>query len=72
MIRKFAIFLVLSVLLPGVNSEAATFRYAYRVDPVSLDPHSTAETFTTSWLGQIYEPLVGRGKNLELVPALAL
>jgi peptide/nickel transport system substrate-binding protein len=72
MIRKLVIFLALSALVPGSNSEAATFRYAYRVDPVSLDPHSTAETFTTSWLGQIYEPLVGRGKNLELVPALAL
>ncbi|MFC5068535.1 ABC transporter substrate-binding protein [Flaviflagellibacter deserti] len=47
------------------------FRYAYRVDPASLDPHALAETFTLSWLGQVYEPLVGRGKNLELVPALA-
>jgi peptide/nickel transport system substrate-binding protein len=72
MIRKLVIFLALSALVPGLRSEAATFRYAYRVDPVSLDPHSTAETFTTSWLGQIYEPLVGRGKNLELEPALAV
>ncbi len=48
------------------------FRYAYRVDPASLDPHALAETFTLSWLGQIYEPLIGRGKTLELVPALAL
>lgn len=47
------------------------FRYAYRVDPASLDPHALAETFTLSWLGQVYEPLVGRGKDLELVPALA-
>src|SRR3954468_12575746 len=51
--------------------DAKTFRYAYRIDPASLDPHALAETFTLSWLGQIYEPLVGRGKNLELVPALA-
>lgn len=49
-----------------------TFRYAYRIDPASLDPHALAETFTLSWLGQIYEPLVGRGEKLELVPALAL
>ena len=47
------------------------FRYAYRVDPASLDPHALAETFSLSWLGQVYEPLVGRGRNLELVPALA-
>ena len=52
-------------------ADAKTFKYAYRVDPASLDPHALAETFTLSWLGQVYEPLVGRGKNLELVPALA-
>ena len=55
----------------SVQAEAATFRYAYRVDPANLDPYALAETFTLSWLGQVYEPLVGRGKNLELVPALA-
>jgi peptide/nickel transport system substrate-binding protein len=54
------------------QADAKTFRYAYRIDPASLDPHALAETFTLSWLGQVYEPLVGRGKNLELVPALAV
>lgn len=61
----------LAVALAAMHAEAKTFRYAYRVDPASLDPHALAETFTLSWLGQIYEPLVGRGKKLELVPALA-
>jgi len=60
------------VLALGITcADAKTFRYGYRIDPASLDPHALAETFTLSWLGQIYEPLVGRGKNLELVPALA-
>lgn len=60
------------LLLAGTGgSEAKTFRYAYRIDPASLDPYALAETFTLSWLGQMYEPLVGRGKQLELVPALA-
>lgn len=54
-----------------VSGGSKEFRYAYRIDPASLDPHALAETFTLSWLGQVYEPLVGRGKNLELVPALA-
>src|SRR5882757_5980202 len=63
---------MLSLLLAAASqADAKTFRYAYRIDPASLDPHALAETFTLSWLGQIYEPLVGRGKNLELVPALA-
>ena len=56
---------------PAPTAPEKVFRYAYRVDPASLDPHALAETFTLSWLGQVYEPLVGRGKNLELVPALA-
>lgn len=55
----------------GSPEDAKVFRYAYRVDPASLDPHALAETFTLSWLGQVYEPLVGRGKELELVPGLA-
>jgi len=65
---------VLSLMLTAAASQvdAKTFRYAYRIDPASLDPHALAETFTLSWLGQVYEPLVGRGKNLELVPALAV
>jgi peptide/nickel transport system substrate-binding protein len=53
------------------QADAKPFKYAYRIDPASLDPHALAETFTLSWLGQVYEPLVGRGKKLELVPALA-
>ena len=63
--------LSLGLALAAFHADAKTFRYAYRIDPASLDPHALAETFTLSWLGQIYEPLVGRGKNLELVPALA-
>jgi peptide/nickel transport system substrate-binding protein len=70
--------LIRAVLLLGAlaaapgSLEAKQFRYAYRIDPASLDPHALAETFTLSWLGQIYEPLIGRGKHLELVPALAV
>jgi len=69
---KRLIWLLLVVALCIGQADAKTFRYAYRIDPASLDPHALAETFTLSWLGQVYEPLVGRGKNLELVPALAV
>ena len=64
--------LALAVVIGAGSADAKTFRYAYRIDPASLDPHALAETFTLSWLGQIYEPLIGRGKNLELEPALAV
>src|SRR5712664_3789081 len=68
-LRCLCLSLVVTFLVGEAN--AKTFRYAYRIDPASLDPHALAETFTLSWLGQVYEPLVGRGKKLELVPALA-
>src|ERR1700687_4251663 len=61
----------IAMALGVAQSDAKTFRYAYRIAPASLDPHALAETFTLSWVGQIYEPLIGRGKNLELEPALA-
>lgn len=72
MLKTIVMGLALAFSVLAGRAEAATFRYAYRIDPASLDPHSIGETFTLSWLGQIYEPLVGRGKNLELIPALAL
>ena len=53
------------------SAQAETLRYAYRIDPNSLDPYALAETFTLAWLGNLYEPLVSRGKELELVPGLA-
>ena len=52
-------------------ADAKTLRYSYRIDPNSLDPYALAETFTLAWLGNLYEPLVSRGKELELVPGLA-
>jgi peptide/nickel transport system substrate-binding protein len=71
MTRILVALALLGMQLVSATASATTFRYAYRIDPASLDPHALAETFTLSWLGQVYEPLVGRGKNLELVPALA-
>jgi len=69
--RYMGLLLAVVLGLAIAQADAKTFRYAYRIDPASLDPHALAETFTLSWLGQVYEPLVGRGKNLELIPALA-
>ncbi len=71
MFRRLGLGLSLAVCLSSWSVHAETFRYAFRIDPASLDPQAIAETFTLSWLGQIYEPLVGRGPQLELVPALA-
>lgn len=71
MSRRFGIGASIACCILSSHVQAETFRYAFRVDPATLDPQAIAETFTLSWLGQVYEPLVGRGAKLELVPALA-
>ena len=50
---------------------AQTFKFANQGDALSMDPHSLNESFQLSFTGNIYEPLIGRGKKLEVVPALA-
>ncbi|HRI17157.1 MAG TPA: ABC transporter substrate-binding protein [Burkholderiaceae bacterium] len=54
----------------GIAS-AATLRVANQGDALSMDPHSLNESLQLSFTGNIYEPLVARGKQLELVPGLA-
>ena len=36
-----------------------------------MDPHSLNESLQLSFTGNVYEPLVGRDKDMALVPALA-
>ena len=52
-------------------AQAATLRVANQGDALSMDPHSLNESLQLSFTGNIYEPLVARGKQLELVPGLA-
>ena len=57
--------------LAALPAEAKTFRFANQGDALSMDPHSLNESLQLNFTAHIYEPLVGRGKKLELVPALA-
>ena len=66
-----ATLLVVSAAWTATFANAETFRFANQGDAVSMDPHSLNESVQLSITGNIYEPLTGRGKNLELVPALA-
>ena len=50
---------------------AATFRFADQGDALSMDPQALNESLQLSIMGNVYEPLVGRGKKLELIPILA-
>jgi peptide/nickel transport system substrate-binding protein len=61
----------LFVLLSMSTVGAATFRFADQGDPLSMDPHSANESLQLNFTGNIYEPLVGRGKMLEPTPILA-
>jgi len=58
------------VLACGI-SQAVTLRVANQGDALSMDPHSLNESLQLSFDGNIYEPLIERGKKMELVPALA-
>ena len=64
---------LLALVLGGlaVAAHAATYKFADQGDATSMDPHSLNESLQLSLLGNIYEPLVGRGKKLELIPLLA-
>jgi peptide/nickel transport system substrate-binding protein len=41
-------------------------------DPVTLDPHALNAAPTALITRALYEPLVGRGRDMDIVPALAL
>ena len=50
---------------------AQTIRIANQGDALSMDPHSLNESLQLSTTSNLYEPLVGRNKDLSLAPALA-
>jgi peptide/nickel transport system substrate-binding protein len=52
-------------------ANAQTIRIANQGDALSMDPHSLNESLQLSVTGNVYEPLVSRGKDLGLAPALA-
>jgi peptide/nickel transport system substrate-binding protein len=74
-IARFGVALVAAfgalTALTVTPAAAVTFKFANQGDALSMDPHSLNESLQLNFLANIYEPLVGRGKKLELVPALA-
>ena len=76
-IKKSSHAAIAALLLAAVTfcsevAGAATLRWAHDEDVFSLDPYARQETFLLSFLSNIYEPLVRRGRNLQLQPALAV
>ncbi len=55
----------------SVAASAATLRVANQGDALSMDPHSLNESLQLSVTGNVFEPLVTRGRDFKLAPALA-
>src|SRR5688500_14135207 len=51
---------------------AKTLRWSSQGDYLTADPMAQNELLTNSINGHVYEPLIMRGKKLELIPALAV
>ena len=64
-----ALFAALSA--GALVGHAETIRIANQGDALSMDPHSLNESLQLSTTSNVYEPLVGRNKDLSLAPALA-
>jgi peptide/nickel transport system substrate-binding protein len=58
----------LALVLPA---KAVTLRYANQGDLKSLDPYTLNETTTNAHLGNVYEGLTKRDKDLKIIPGLA-
>src|SRR5438046_9194731 len=72
--KLLKVLLAAAIIAVGFGSApapAVTFRFADQGDALSMDPHALNESLQLSVMGNVYEPLVGRGKKLELVPILA-
>jgi peptide/nickel transport system substrate-binding protein len=59
------------LLIAALSAPAATLRVASQGDVQSMDPHSLLEVLQLSFMGNVYEPLIGRDKHMDLVPLLA-
>ena len=55
----------------AIPADARPFRMSVSGDANTMDPHSQNAGNVTLLLRQIYEPLVFRGKKLEIMPGLA-
>src|SRR5436190_2438817 len=69
-LRTFVLGLALAAAW-ALPASAATLRFAFQGELKSLDPYSLNESFTLGMLGNVYEGLTKRDKNLEIIPGLA-
>jgi peptide/nickel transport system substrate-binding protein len=70
-IRTLLVAGTLSAAAVAGSASAETLRWANEGDVLTLDPYAHTESFTSSFLHHIYEPLVRRDVELKFEPALA-
>ncbi|WP_127144053.1 ABC transporter substrate-binding protein [Pelagibacterium montanilacus] len=70
MMKSIAMTLLASTVLVGA-AQAETFRWSATTDPQTMDPHAANLAPVTSFLNNIYEGLVRRGRDMAIEPSLA-
>ena len=68
---KSMISTAFAAIICATAAPAETFRWAGTTDPQTMDPHAVNSAPVTSFLNNIYEGLVRRGKDMSIEPALA-
>ncbi len=69
--HMLALSLALSIAFAASGVEAKTFTWAASADALSMDPYSTNNSFTNSFMNNIYEAMVRFNEKMEIEPALA-
>jgi peptide/nickel transport system substrate-binding protein len=68
-VRQVAAAAIVIVTTTGALAE--TFRWAGVTDPQTMDPHAANLAPVTSFLNNVYEGLVRRGRDMSIEPSLA-
>ena len=69
--HMLALGLALSIAFGASDVAAKPFTWAASADALSMDPYSTNNSFTNSFMNNIYEALVRFNEKMEIEPALA-
>src|SRR5205085_7748027 len=69
--QKIRLIAGAALFAAAAAGQAQTVRIANQGDALSMDPHSLNESLQLSVTNNVYEPLVGRNKDLSLAPGLA-
>ncbi len=69
--RTVAFAVATAAVLQSAPASAQTLRYANQGDLKSLDPYTLQESTTIAHHGNVYEGLVARDRNLQIIPGLA-